>query len=514
MIRRLLALSIAAFCVSALAAPTVSTRYGKVIGEAHDGVHIFKGIPYAAPPVGERRWAPPAPPASWKEPLEAARFGDACPQPKRPDRARDFGPQSEDCLTLNIWAPASAHNAPVMLWIHGGAFRVGKGGTPFYDGARFARQGIVLVSINYRLGYFGFFAHPALTAQDGDDALGNYGIMDQIAALEWVRDNIAAFGGSADRVTIFGESAGGSSVLHLLTIEKARGLFQQAIVQSGGGIQRPRYLSRDLPGTPSLEHIGTDVAAQLGLADSKTPIAALRNIPADEFVRKANAFAVGSIGFGPVIDGKLITRPLFAAFRNGDVAKVPLMIGANSNEASVLNAFGVDAGAMFDRLGPYADAAREVYRPEAGDDVDYMADLVFGDVSFVAPARAIAGIQSRIADTWLYHLDFVRERARGKVKGANHGADVILVFNSLDAVPMSRLVFTGRDREVARQMNRYWANFGLTGNPNGDGLPEWPRYDPELDDLLLIDNDGIGVRQHYRKAQLDFAMQVLSQDGS
>ncbi|MCB1693249.1 MAG: carboxylesterase family protein, partial [Pseudomonadales bacterium] len=229
------------------ATPVVTIDTGKVAGESGSGINVYKGIPYAAPPTGNLRWAPPAPAGRRGETLDATEFGPACPQPARPDRGRDFGPQSEDCLTLNVWAPENAANAPVMVWIHGGAFRIGNGGAPFYDGRHFADKGIVFVSINYRLGYLGFFAHPALTAQAGDAPLANYGLMDQVAALKWVQHNIAAFGGDPAQVTIFGESAGASSVLFLMASPEARGLFARAISESGGGFQRPRYVSHDLP---------------------------------------------------------------------------------------------------------------------------------------------------------------------------------------------------------------------------------------------------------------------------
>lgn len=494
------------------AAPVVTIDSGNVEGAADNGVNVFKGIPYAAPPMGDLRWRPPHPAAKWQGTLDATDYGPACPQPPRPDRARDFGPQSEDCLTLNVWAPSKAKEVPVMVWIHGGAFRVGKGGTDFYDGTRFAEQGIVLVSFNYRLGYLGFFAHPALIAEGGDEPLGNYGLMDQIAALEWVQRNIAAFGGDPDRVTVFGESAGGASVLFLMTVAETAPLFQQAIVQSGGGTQRARYLSRDLSGVPGLATTGVRLAERLGVDDADDPVAALRRIPPERIV--ASGFDDAGIGYGPVIDGKLITSTIFEAFAAGKASKIPLLIGANSYEASVLRAFGTSASDLLDRLGPMKDEAMEVYADEAGGDEDYIAELAFGDVSFVAPARAIAGVHARSAASWLYHLDFVRERGRDTVKGANHGADVLLVFDNLDAFPMSRLLFTDRDRQVARTMHRYWVNFAKTGDPNGRGVPSWPAYDAESDRLLLIGNDGIGSRQDYRAAQMAFAMRLLNDNRS
>lgn len=502
------ALILLLLAASSWAAPVVTVGSGRLEGASDGDIDVFKGIPYAAPPTGDLRWRPPQPVEAWRGTREATDYGPACPQPPRPDRARDFGPQSEDCLTLNVWAPSNAGNAPVMVWIHGGAFRIGKGGTDFYDGTKFAEQGIVFVSLNYRLGYLGFFAHPALTAANaGNEPLGNYGLMDQIAALGWVRRNIAAFGGDPGKVTLFGESAGGASVLFLMTIAEVAPLFHQAIVQSGGGTQRARYLSRDLPGVQSLASTGVMVAERLGVDDAEDPVAALRELPAEKIV--ASGFDDAGIGYGPVIDGRLITSTIFESFASGKAAKIPLVIGANSYEASVLRAFGTSASDLLDRLGPLGDEALRVYAGESGGDEDYAAELIFGDVSFVASARAIAGIQAKAAPTWLYHLDFVRELARDSVKGANHGADVILVFDNLDAFPMSRLLFTDGDRQVARTMHQYWVNFAKTGDPNGKEVPRWPPYDTASDALLYIGNDRIGSRSHYRDDQMSFATRIL-----
>ncbi len=361
-----------------------------------------------------------------------------------------------------------------MMWIHGGAFRLGKSGTPWYDGSHFAENGIVLVSINYRLGHLGFFHHPELAQSVGDRFLGNYGLMDQIAALKWVRSNISRFGGNPDQVTIFGESAGGASVLYLMIAEPARGFFHQAIVQSANSMHRHRHLDRDLPQLESLADIGEDVASSQGVSGDNQ-IEQLRAIPADEIIRRSNAFAIQG-GLGPVIDGRLIKESIHQAFLAGRVAKVPLMIGANSYEASLMKALGFSADQVMLLLGPDVQRVSAVYKDADDGDRTYLAELIFGDATFVAPARTIARIQSTHAPTYLYHLDFVRERARKDAKGANHGADVPMVFNTLDALPISRLSFTPDDRQVAETMHTYWVNFGRSGNPNSHRLPEWPHY--------------------------------------
>lgn len=243
--RALAVTSVLAWSSSALA-QTVRTAAGEVAGVTADGVAAWKGIPYAAPPTGPLRWAPPQPASAWRGVREAIAAGPACPQPDRGDGGGAGAPpaQSEDCLTLNVFAPAGAKNLPVMVWIHGGAFRLGYGGAPIYDGAAFAHQGVILVTINYRLGLLGFFAHPALAAAaKPGEPLGNYGLMDQVAALRWVQENIAAFGGDPRNVTAFGESAGGSSLVYLLANPATKGLFAKAIVESGGGLQRPGGLA-------------------------------------------------------------------------------------------------------------------------------------------------------------------------------------------------------------------------------------------------------------------------------
>ncbi len=395
-----------------------------------------------------------------------------------------------------------------MVWIHGGAFRIGKSGTPWYDGSHFAENGIVLVSINYRLGHLGFFHHPELAESADDQLLGNYGSMDQISALKWVRNNISRFGGNPDQVTIFGESAGGASVLYLMIAEPARGLFHQAIVQSANGLQRPRHLDQDLPQLESLAGIDEKVASRLGVSGGNQ-IEQLRAIPADEIIRRSNAFAIQG-GFGPVIDGKLIKESIHQAFLAGRAARVPLMIGANSYEASLMKALGLSTDKVMLLLGPDLQTVSAAYKNEANGDRTYLAELIFGDATFVAPARTIARIQSTHAPTYLYHFDFVRQRARKDAKGANHGADVPMVFNTVDALPISRIAFTRADRQVAEAMHTYWVNFGTSANPNSDGLPKWPRYSAASDELLLIGNEKMEVKARFRQVQLDVLIKVIT----
>ncbi|MDB5447363.1 MAG: carboxylesterase, partial [Phenylobacterium sp.] len=327
---------------SATAAPQATIVQGRLEGASDGSVDRFLGIPYASPPVGELRWRAPRRPAAWTGVRPAVSYGADCMQNAMPGMRWKPQPISEDCLYLNVWRPAqpAATPRPVMVWIHGGGFSTGSGAWPIYEGSNLAKHGVVVVTINYRLNRFGFFAHPALMAQRTEEPVANYGLMDQVAALRWVHDNIAAFGGDPANVTIFGESAGGFAVNYLLTMPSARGLFAKAIVESGGGSANFRtMLGLDTPGSgptgpqPSAIEAGRAYAASLGVTDA-TP-AALRAIPAAQILGSAS---MTDGGRGPVVDGKLIVEDPVEAFAAGRQARVPFIIGSNSFEASILPA--------------------------------------------------------------------------------------------------------------------------------------------------------------------------------
>jgi para-nitrobenzyl esterase len=340
-----LACTLAAASVLAAPPPQARTAQGGAIGEALDGdVDVWKGLPYAAPPIGALRWRPPAGAAPWSGLRTATRFGAACPQDPRV--AGDPEPQSEDCLFLNVWAPRRRMpgGAPVMVWIHGGGDVGGAGSQEVYDGASFARDGVVMVSINYRLGALGYFAHPALWGEPHrSDRDGNYGLMDQIAALKWVRRNIAAFGGDPARVTIAGQSAGGEAVMLLLTVPSARGLYACAIAESA-----PSGIPAKSLATAEARDIALVKAAGL---PSDISAAALRALP------PARLFGDYSMA-GPYIDGKLIRARPLDAYRAGRFAGVPLLIGEVSDEASLLGAYTQGADQVLASLGDQADTVR------------------------------------------------------------------------------------------------------------------------------------------------------------
>jgi para-nitrobenzyl esterase len=467
------ALAAAAMLAPGASAQVVTTTSGAVQGVTENGVAAWKGLPFAAPPVGDLRWAAPQPPASWTGTRKADAFGAACPQPDREDGGGvgRLAEQSEDCLTLNVYAPEGAKDLPVMVWIHGGAFRLGSGSATLYDGGPLARQGVVVVTINYRLGLLGFFAHPALTAAAKTDApLGNYGLMDQIAALQWVQANIAAFGGDPKNVTAFGESAGGSSLIYLLAQPKAKGLFAKAIIESGGGLQRPAGLAQT-------ETSGVAAAANLGL-DASASLADLRSKPATDWI-KAQGGLQGGLGFGPFVDGRFVTEAPFEAIRSGRAHDVPLLIGANSNEASVLTTLGVNPAALQLALGDKLAAFRKLYG-EATPEAEFIRQAM-GDVVFVAPSRWVAGAMATGAPSYLYYFSYVAAVRRAQAPGAGHGSEIPYVFKTWQNTPILARVMTDQDKAMSDMMSACWAAFAKTGKPACAGAPEWPAYSAASD---------------------------------
>ncbi len=482
----------------AAAAPRVTIASGTLAGTADRGVEIFKGIPYAAPPVGTLRWAPPAPPAAWKGVRDASHFGAACPQPSRPDNKPAAGadlPHSEDCLFLNVWAPESARRAPVMVWIHGGAFRVGSGASPIYDGDAFAKDGVVFVSINYRLGALGFFAHPALTRAAGPDApLGNYGLMDQIAALRWVHRNIARFGGDPANVTIFGESAGGESVLFLMTTPAARGLFGKAIVESGGGWKKSKTLAQ-------AEAAGDALASRAGLPGAKATLAQLRALPASETLDAPLTLG----GVGPFEDGRLVKETPAQAFADGGAAPVPLIIGSNSFEASLMRTFRIPP----QRIANLAnDAVRRAYGEAAKDEAAF-GEALFTDAVMGAPASWVAAEQSRRAPAYVYEFAYVPQALRAGSPGVRHGGEIPFVFDTLKPI-LARTgdTPTAEDRRMERIVHACWVAFAKIGTPKCPRV-SWPRYDSARGDVLVF-GPGASVVEHFRQARYQAIDQMLA----
>lgn len=484
-----------AFCALALCAsegaaadarpPVATTDSGPVAGTSEGAAVVFRAIPYAAPPVGALRWKPPQPPAHWTGVREARAPGPACAQRTRPDRPNEggyIGPTSEDCLTLDVTAPVGVRKAPVMVWIYGGGNVAGAANLPSYDARNFARDGVVVVAMNYRLGPLGFFAHPALTAEaPAGQPLANYGLMDQIAALGWVRANIARFGGDPANVTIFGESAGGEDVLALMSIPAARPLFNKAIVESGLGWFAPDPLD-------TAEAQGVDLARRAGLGP--TPTAAdLRALPVQALIDQPWRAEV-------IVDGRLVAETATRAFARGDEAPVPLIIGSNSNEASLLGAFGATPQAW---IAHTPAEVKSAYGPTV-DDAD-LARQLFNDAVMAAPARWIARRQSLKAPTWLYYFSYVPERQRSMRPGTNHASEIPYVFDSLDQVPGHAGVKSASEQAQATLTHACWVAFAKVGRPDCAG-GAWKPF-AVADDRLFEFGDPAGPREAFRKPQLD-----------
>lgn len=430
--------------------PIATTGSGRVVGRNDNGIASFKGVPYARPPVGPLRWTLAVPPEHWSGVRDASAFGPRCIQsgPAVPAEAI----QSEDCLTLNVWAPANARKAPVMVWIHGGAYVAGEGSNPSYDGTAFARDGVVLVTLNYRIGAMGFFAHPALTAEAKPGApLGNYGIDDQIKALQWVRRNIARFGGDPTRVTLFGESAGASAALLLMAVPSARGLFAQSIVESGGaGIM--------------FDSLATREKAGIAAAGTATTAAQLRALPV-ETLRSPR------LAPGPILDGRLLKEMVASSFAHGRQAQVPLIIGANAHEDSLLAFF--PARSILDWYD--TQQRSELAHLYATDDDDTLAHRIFTDARMLGPARWFADRQtSSGAPARVYYFDH---------GPAPHGAEIPFVFDTLERT-LATASANDADRTVATTMHACWIAFAKTGQPTCPGAPAWPVFDASNDAVM------------------------------
>jgi para-nitrobenzyl esterase len=457
----------------------VDAPAGEMKGTIAGNLRVFKGIPYAQPPVGNRRWKAPVPLPRWQGVRALTTFGPACYQPSNSFVSvyvEEAMPMSEDCLTLNIWAPAHAHDAPVFFWIYGGALWGGASRDPLYDGARLAEHGVVVVSINYRLGALGWLAHPQLSAESPRGVSGNYGLLDQIAALKWVRRNIGAFGGDPSNVTIAGESAGGLSVMYLMVSPEARGLFAKAIAESAYMISMPS-LKEDRYGMPSGEQSGVRLAAALHASD----IAALR---AMDPLKLTNAAAAA--GFGPwgTVDGQVLPQQMVTAFDKGDEAHVPILAGFNSGEIRSLRVLApaVPASAaayqatIRNRYGPLADEFLRLY-PASNLEESILAATRDGLYSWTA-VRLVRKQAALGLPSYLYLFDHGYPAADDAHLHGFHGSELPFVFGTLDGTPplWPKVEASPHEDALSEAMLDYWTSFARTGRPTGAGAPDWPAY--------------------------------------
>lgn len=462
---------------------TIKIAQGKLHGKGINAgrVNAFLGLPYAAPPVGELRWRPPQPAPHWRGTREATRYGAHCWGHEASDMVFQDGGPSEDCLYLNIFAPASAtakSKLPVMFWIHGGGFQGGSASEPRHDGDFLPTKGVVLVTINYRLGVFGFLATPALALEQSGSA-GNYGLMDMVAALEWVKGNIAAFGGDPGNITIFGESAGSEAVSALMAAAPARGLFQKAIGESGGA------LDIGGPTRPSFQQVQQHDQAWVDSLGMN--MAHLRELPAE--IVLAASMRSDAPHFWPVVDGHLLTEPVAVTYAAGRQAHVPLLAGWNRDEQSALSQGMTVAKWREFAERTFAGHAVEFLHYFPGDSdaqavrsaIDYESDSF---IAFSTWRWVDAQVKTGEAPVYRYHFNLAAPPSKFHPGWyAFHSDDIEYAFGTLDTRPGA--VWRPEDRELSNAIMGYWTNFARRGNPNGAGLPEWPSFSSTRQTLNL-----------------------------
>jgi para-nitrobenzyl esterase len=520
----------------------VEVSNGNLQGVEEHGMLAFKNIPYAAPPVGELRWRPPQPAQNWQGVRDASRFGQACLQPMVEGLNAELIPGSEDCLKLNVYAPKPGENPPVknlpvMVWIHGGALLTGSAAEPYYEPVALIGQSVIVVTVDYRLGKLGFFAPKALAeeAAKNDEPVGNYGIMDQIAALKWIRENIATFGGDPNNVTIFGESAGGRSVTWLMTSPAAKGLFHRAIAESAQ--QTPlRGQTEERYGLPPAQELDEKYMASLGVQ----ALQELRALPADKLVMTPTQFEDGEFG-GAFIDGKVLIGDPIPLFAQGKQHKVPFMIGTNSWDASFFVPSQPALASYLKKMGQDPQMIEKLYagfKNKCALPAEVMADAWYrGGVKILADSAGKA------APSYAYYFDYLAPHIRTSHPGSPHTFEIAYVFGSLGSVLPSplrpesganqcsqiekaaedlkeRAIWStywfpmadknnGGDRAISQQLSSSWASFAKTGNPNVSGQPTWPQYDLKTDVMREFSDDENGLVNGLSKERVDYQIRTL-----
>lgn len=518
--------------------PVLETKQGKLQGVERNSMVMFKNIPYAAPPVGDLRWRPPQPARGWTGVRDASRAGQACMQPFIDGLTNELVPGSEDCLTLNVFAQKGAKKQPVMVWLHGGGLVIGSGHEPVYEPVGLVGEGVVVVSLDYRLGRLGFFAPPELVAEarKNGEPFGNYGILDQILALKWVRDNIAAFGGDPDNVTIFGQSAGGRSVTWLMTSPAAAGLFHKAIAQSAQQLPM-RHLTQDRFGKTSV------TANDQKFVDAKggKSLKELRALPAEDVILSAADFIAGAFD-SAIVDGETILDDAIPLFAQGKQHKVPFMIGTLAWDASffALNAPTVDAYVKSMKQDP--EVIARLYKDYRYQCDQALAPQLMADGWYTGAVKLLADSANKAAPAYAYYYSYVTPSLKANYIGPAHTFELPYVFGALDTVNLapskaapvdpcqeiaearldakekstwSKYWFPATvpagaaDRSMAVQMAKSWTSFAKTGNPNYGGTNVWPRYNIQDDAMRNFANDSEGTITQVNKARVDYQLDFV-----
>lgn len=466
----------------------VKVAQGVLAGQTVGDLRIFRGIPFAAPPVRERRWRAPEPAKSWTGVRDARTFASACFQSPNPIMNVPSQAVSEDCLYLNVWTPAHSGKGrlPVVVWIHGGGFAYGSTAMPLFDGAALARKGVVVVSIAYRVGPFGFLVHPELSAESRDRVSGNYGILDQIAALRWIRTNIAAFGGNPGRVTIMGQSAGGVSVSFLVQSPIARGLFTGAIAQSGAAMSS----NGPAHSLPAAEQSGLDFARRAGV----NSLAELRRIPPGEILKAAKATGAFTLqDFWPVLDGHVLPIDSISWYQNRRHNDVPILMGNNDLEGTIFahaKTLAEFESSVHQQYGTRAAEVLAAYPASTDYEAEQASAALTGDAMFGVLHWTWARLQSRFGRSRLfyYHFEHSPPVRPGFAAGPVHGAELAYVFGTMERLSSGRV--SAADFATSDRIMTYWTNFATTGSPNSPGLPHWPAFNEAQPAVMHFTNEG------------------------
>ncbi len=484
---------------------------GWLLGSEASGVLSFKGIPFAASTEGVNRWRPPQRKQPWKGTRSAQDYGDYCPQIKRDSLWFELGKTSEDCLTLNVWTPKNSpvSKLPVMVWIHGGGYLQGSGNIPRVNNPEFVKQDVVLITINYRLNVFGFFAHPSLFQKSGNEMVGNYGLLDIIAALEWIQRNIHLFNGNPNNVTVFGESAGASLISYLMVTPQSKGLFHKAISQSAAvGLAPDTHINKRVGFNISGVDIAKKFVKGTGLELDRS-LDQLRQLSSDEIIEQLDPRTV----FGPMIDGTLIPDHAGLLFAQGKQHDVPFLIGGNSWEASLGRQIGGGFSPKFiSRLVPKKD--KDILYP--GLNGEELEDQVFGDLVLLSTGRYMANQMAYVdSKTYHYHFSYVASEKVNQQPGAAHSDDIAFVMKTL-GVELNNV--SEKDKQISNSMHNYWVQFAKTGDPNVPGQTHWPAYNQdngsvlEIGDTIVLRNDFLNERINYHiNRGVDFLQSVTKQ---